>query len=340
MKIHKKKLVLCGLLLVFAIKLIALNITCEKYFFYAPQPIHNFGEIPVEHGLALGRHVFEVRNLSEKDIEIEKIVQSCSCVKTGSLSVVKSRKNNALVVEMFLPQEHYAEREVEIVLIPKDAKIEPLRLKLIGRAAHKPFFVPASISLDRFSLKETGKGMTTLYYPSNKPLNKIIARVESKEKEMLVQAFPIIAVKRNTQEGDSAFYLHQIRIELTYPYTKERLPGDGNSSINVFLVDGTKYCLPVEWYCYQKGAFNVERYLVTDDTCLFQIIFNNDVVGNIKDYTIRGNGLKIDKIEKFETFSVFTIACQKNSKQTNQQKGELVVVTQDGLQYILPIDKF
>jgi hypothetical protein len=339
MKKYRRKLFFCGALFLFISGLAILSFSEKQYFFHSPHPEFNFGEISVKNGVAWGTHVFKIHNFSDEDIQIEKIVSSCSCVTVAPFSIARTGKENFLKVEMILSQEQYVEREVEIVLVPKNANIAPLRLKLFGRAAQKAFFAPSIISLGRFPLKDTGRGMTTLYYPAKTPLKKIISKVVSRKREILVKIFPMITTKGKTGEDGSSLYLHQVMLELNYPYAKGRDLGEGNSLIDVFLTDGTTYNLPVEWYCYEKSAFNVEQHIIKDDTVRFQIIFNTDIVGKIKDYAVHGNGLRIESLENFETYSVFTIVHQKEPEDKMSCEGKLVVITKDLAQHILPIRK-
>ena len=311
---------------------------------FCDHPVFDLGEISVRGNTAHGRHRFVLENNTGGVVEVEKVQASCSCIHLKMEdNLIPDGQKRFLQVEMMLEAGQIWKRDFEIIVVFKNKEIEPLRLKISGRAELTAYTEPKSLYLGSLFSEETRQECFNIYYPAKKKQPKFLRKLKLDDpKLMTVSSLPKdqeISLKKD--ESGREYYMHSARVCVVFTADSSLRVGLGESKMTVSLVDDSQFTIPLSWNIRPHFVFGSEKYFLMNlkqgEKRIFQIIctLKNDFEKKLE---VKGEGLRIVEKEKHGTQTIVTLEYTALKEAVdNAVVGELILETEESARHILPV---
>ena len=333
------------LLLVFsmtAISAIVFHATGKNASLYCELPVYDFGRIPSKDNAIVGIHKFRIENTTTKDIFVEKIGVTCSCVEVEPLKVIRPGKDNFLSVRMTLSPEQTRKREVGIILVPAKKEIPEIQLRLIGRSELKPSLSQHFLSMGKAIQGKTKTATIMAYFPSEVPDPANIKTIQVFHSDLRIRTTEKIFLK-DKESGDLDINMTQIRLTVDLTPTPKSPLGETKTSIKIKWHNDEEILFPVSWTHAAQRPFERDKITLFDvspgNEKTFQITYDKDAKGELKEYAAIGENLAITQVLEAESYVQFSLRYLPQKEPQVRAIGYFQVKTKSGEEYILPIEK-
>lgn len=342
MKQRNIKIFLFLALTTVVVGVIAIFIFPKKKELYCATPIHDFGRIPEKENEVKGFHKFRIENNTKEDILVEKVGITCSCVEIEPLEVIKPGKENFLTFSMTLSPEQTYNRKVDIILVPKKKEIPELQLTVIGRAELKPSFSQEFLSLGKVIHGKTKTAKIIANFPSEDTSPATIKEIQVQHKDLQVKEIKKIFMKSRISDDDSV-NITQVHLSVDLVPSAGSFFGQTSSSIKIAWHNNETISLPVSWTHARQNPLDRDKVILYDvqpeKEKIFQITYDKDVAGNLKEHTLTGDGLSLSEVFEEESYMQFSLRYFPPKEILGKNIGFFALKTENGKEYILPIEK-
>ncbi|MDR2983137.1 MAG: DUF1573 domain-containing protein [Puniceicoccales bacterium] len=151
----------------------------DRNEFYCEETTVFLGRLPVENGIAQGKHRFKLVNKTNHEVLIKRIVIGCACVRV-KMDEEKILPGNTsyLNVEMRLLPEHIMPYQVSIIIVAENQERSiPINLTVSGCAEFTPFFSKKSILFDNCHYSDFKEDEFILSFPSKEKFSKALSHL-------------------------------------------------------------------------------------------------------------------------------------------------------------------
>ncbi|MDR1498137.1 MAG: DUF1573 domain-containing protein [Puniceicoccales bacterium] len=314
------------------------------------EPVKDFGRVPVnENGRAVGRHVFEIFNPTDEDVIIERVEASCLCVESKMEDKLIPRgKSKKLRIAFGFRLGGIQRETYDILIMPKDKKIETLKLQVSGASVFAPIVTPREIEMDFLYVGSENTRQIKILLPDKNEVKNFIesCKMEWESPEIFLSEVKYESEKVKGGMDDAEGFFHKNRATLTLtikPIDKDIL-SERKGKILIRLKTGELLKIPVHWKVMRREMFETSGkkfFLINlqpDEIRELQIIYNEDVGGKIKNVKSCNPDMTLVGIRRNRNSMHIKLKFRSGKKITDDAKvAELVVETENGNKHKLPI---